>query len=453
MNVYLHRREKFRAYLQRLQNQADEKPLILGEYGIDSIRNGDEEQAELARNAPRGGLRQRPRRDLRSSPSPTTGSPAATRSPTGPSASCAATARPSRPSSASPTSTGRRARCRLSPRYAEGLGGRLHLQRLARPSTGASGRSRSSTTPTTRSSSSTTARRTRCPRSPPGTPTCATTASPTAGSRSARNVGMDLATGEIVAYTDDDCFADPDWLYYLVAKLLETGASGVGGPNLLPTSDGPVAACVSASPGAPAHILARRQRGRARAGLQHGVLGRPAARHRRLRPGLHQGRRRRRRLLAAPGRGRPDRLRPGRDGLAPPPLHGQGLPEAAARLRRGRGAAEAQAPGEVPRLPRQPLLDGPDLHPRRPRPEGRRADRPPRRLRRRAVPDDLQRPAGLVAAPRAEPRVVDPRPRARGPRPGLPPGDRARPRRHPRPRRALALREPPPRRSRGSCWR
>ena len=66
---------------------------------------------------------------------------------------------------------------------------------------------------------------------------------------------MDLATGEIVAYTDDDCFADEDWLYFLVAKLLETGASGVGGPNLLPDEDGPVAACVSASPGAPAHIL------------------------------------------------------------------------------------------------------------------------------------------------------------------------------------------------------
>jgi hypothetical protein len=66
---------------------------------------------------------------------------------------------------------------------------------------------------------------------------------------------MELAQGEIIAYTDDDCFADPDWLYFLVAKLLETGATGVGGPNLLPTGDGPVAACVSASPGTPAHIL------------------------------------------------------------------------------------------------------------------------------------------------------------------------------------------------------
>jgi GT2 family glycosyltransferase len=95
---------------------------------------------------------------------------------------------------------------------------------------------------------------------------------------------MELARGEIVAYTDDDCFADPDWLYFLVSKLLETGATGVGRPNLLPTDRraGRVA-CVSASPGTPAPHPHRRQRGRARARLQHGVLGGPAARDRRLR--------------------------------------------------------------------------------------------------------------------------------------------------------------------------
>jgi len=35
----------------------------------------------------------------------------------------------------------------------------------------------------------------------------------------ARNVGAEAATGEIVAYTDSDCVADPDWLTYLVAKM------------------------------------------------------------------------------------------------------------------------------------------------------------------------------------------------------------------------------------------
>src|SRR5262249_48968374 len=46
-NVYLHKRDRFRAYLQRLQNQSDEKPLLLGEYGIDSIRNGEDGQSEM----------------------------------------------------------------------------------------------------------------------------------------------------------------------------------------------------------------------------------------------------------------------------------------------------------------------------------------------------------------------------------------------------------------------
>jgi glycosyltransferase involved in cell wall biosynthesis len=78
---------------------------------------------------------------------------------------------------------------------------------------------------------------------------------PNRGLSVARNVGMEMASGEIIAYTDSDCVADEDWLYFLVGKLLQTGASAVGGPNLLPTHDGPVAACVSASPGTPAHIL------------------------------------------------------------------------------------------------------------------------------------------------------------------------------------------------------
>lgn len=71
----------------------------------------------------------------------------------------------------------------------------------------------------------------------------------------ARNVGMAAATGEIVAYTDSDCMADPDWLTYLVAKFLSSGLAAVGGPNLSPPEDSLVAACVAVSPGVPTHIL------------------------------------------------------------------------------------------------------------------------------------------------------------------------------------------------------
>lgn len=71
----------------------------------------------------------------------------------------------------------------------------------------------------------------------------------------ARNVGMAAATGEIMAYTDSDCMVDPDWLTYLVAKFLSSGVAAVGGPNLSPPEDSLVPACVAVSPGVPTHIL------------------------------------------------------------------------------------------------------------------------------------------------------------------------------------------------------
>jgi glycosyltransferase involved in cell wall biosynthesis len=71
----------------------------------------------------------------------------------------------------------------------------------------------------------------------------------------ARNVGWKAATGEIVAYIDDDAYPDPHWLKYLASTFLTTSFVGVGGPNLLPWGDGPVAECVANAPGGPVHVL------------------------------------------------------------------------------------------------------------------------------------------------------------------------------------------------------
>jgi GT2 family glycosyltransferase len=71
----------------------------------------------------------------------------------------------------------------------------------------------------------------------------------------ARNTGIAAATGEIIAFTDSDCRADEDWLYYVVGSLLSNDFVAVGGPNLLPPEDSLIAAAVMVSPGGPAHVM------------------------------------------------------------------------------------------------------------------------------------------------------------------------------------------------------
>ena len=71
----------------------------------------------------------------------------------------------------------------------------------------------------------------------------------------ARNTGLGQATGDIVAYLDSDAYPDPHWLKYLVRSFTTTGHVGVGGPNLPPGDDGPIAQCVAAAPGGPVHVL------------------------------------------------------------------------------------------------------------------------------------------------------------------------------------------------------
>ncbi len=78
---------------------------------------------------------------------------------------------------------------------------------------------------------------------------------PNMGLSNARNTGMTAATGEIVAYTDDDAHPDPHWLQYLAATFLKTEHAGIGGPNIAPRDDGEIAECVANAPGGPVHVL------------------------------------------------------------------------------------------------------------------------------------------------------------------------------------------------------
>jgi O-antigen biosynthesis protein len=75
------------------------------------------------------------------------------------------------------------------------------------------------------------------------------------GLSSARNTGLHAATGEIVAFIDDDAFPDPDWLTYLVDTFNGSDYAAIGGPNIPPSDAGLVAQAVAASPGGPTHVL------------------------------------------------------------------------------------------------------------------------------------------------------------------------------------------------------
>src|SRR5260370_13546867 len=70
-----------------------------------------------------------------------------------------------------------------------------------------------------------------------GFPYCRIIRQPNKGLSVARNVGAEAATGEIVAYTDSDCLADPDWLTYLVARMEAGNLAACGGRHFPPPAE------------------------------------------------------------------------------------------------------------------------------------------------------------------------------------------------------------------------
>ncbi|HEX6711850.1 MAG TPA: glycosyltransferase, partial [Thermoleophilaceae bacterium] len=78
---------------------------------------------------------------------------------------------------------------------------------------------------------------------------------PNRGLAAARNTGLAAAGGEIVAYIDDDAQPDPDWLAFLAHAFDSTDYAAIGGPNVPWPRAGEVAQCVANAPGGPTHVL------------------------------------------------------------------------------------------------------------------------------------------------------------------------------------------------------
>ncbi len=252
-NVYLHQRQNFKNYLSRLQMQADSKPLLLGETGIDSIREGEERKCSILEwqieEAFRSGLAGSivfsftddwwrggeqvedwqmglTTRDREPKPSFFA-------------VQKAFQAAPYFPLSRTP---------KVSVVVASYNGDRTlkacldSLLRLNYPDYEVILVDDGSTDTTPQIASS-------YPN------VCHLRHDTNLGLSAARNTGIGAASGEIIAFTDADCRADEDWLYYLVGALLSSEFAAVGGPNLLPPEDSTVAAAVMVSPGGPAHVM------------------------------------------------------------------------------------------------------------------------------------------------------------------------------------------------------
>ena len=69
------------------------------------------------------------------------------------------------------------------------------------------------------------------------------------GLGNARNTGVDAATGEIVGFIDDDAYPDPHWLRFLALDFKQGKYAGVGGPNLPVPEDGWKSEAVANAPG------------------------------------------------------------------------------------------------------------------------------------------------------------------------------------------------------------
>jgi glycosyltransferase involved in cell wall biosynthesis len=269
-NVYLERQRDFEKYLARLQNLAEDKPLLFGEFGLDTMRKGEEMQAEVLKwhleSVVRGGA---------------SGTIFFSWTDEWFTGGCEITdwefglvTRDRRPKKAFYV-----LKELLSSR--EYITSRVHLERYPKVSVIVCSYNGGKTLRdclesldlvdypdfqvvlvddgskdnTQQIVTDFEASRTKRAAAGAKLPEFVNIRQPNMGLSYARNAGAAAAQGEIIAYTDSDCMADPDWLYYMVGTLLSGDYVGVGGPNISPPAVNWVQAAVSAAPGGPSHVL------------------------------------------------------------------------------------------------------------------------------------------------------------------------------------------------------
>ena len=76
------------------------------------------------------------------------------------------------------------------------------------------------------------------------------------GLSAARNAGIAAAAGNIVAFIDADAEADCDWLYHLVETITRNDAVAAGGQNFPPEPGSAMEAAIAAAPGEPREVRA-----------------------------------------------------------------------------------------------------------------------------------------------------------------------------------------------------
>jgi O-antigen biosynthesis protein len=253
-NVYLHREEDFRRYLTHLMGQAGELPLVLSETGMDTIREGEEHQAQLLSWQCRAAF------ELGLSgfivfaftdewhtggAEITEWAFGLTRRDRSPKLAFDAVGKVFRenlppPLAAAPKATVVVAAYNAAPTLVECL---ASLKELNYPDYETIVVDDGSTDSTSEIANQAGVRAIRVEHN---------------GLGAARNAGVDAVSNdsEIIAFIDADARADRDWLYHLVETIRRRDAAAASGPNFAPDPQSARAAAMAAAPGLPREVRA-----------------------------------------------------------------------------------------------------------------------------------------------------------------------------------------------------